>query len=67
MLVSISYDMGATVAATCDLLECSPDADHYDPESAHALEALLRELNRVGHYWVGGGAAPLILLMRVQG
>jgi len=41
----------------CDLRECFPDDDE---EYQAALDALKAE----GRYWTGGGAAPLVLLMK---
>lgn len=41
----------------CELTECFPD----DPEAFAEAEA---EIKRCGQAWVGGGAAPLIILER---
>lgn len=40
------------------LWECFPDDN--DPEYQLALDALKRD----GRYWTGGGAAPLVLLVK---
>lgn len=61
MIVKVSWDEGATFERACDLTDCIDtkwDADTY--------YAALRELTTVGRYWIGGGAAPLCLLMRAQ-
>jgi hypothetical protein len=60
------YDTDATGAeifrAECDLAECGLDDNGYnDDEYAIALY----ELQNTGRYWIGGGASPLVLLMRV--
>ena len=47
-----------TFRAQCELIECFPDAPD-DPE----YQLALAELKRAGRYWVGGGAAPLTLLI----
>ena len=41
---------------TCDLSEAAPDSDDY--------QLTLAELQLMGRAWVGGGAAPLVLLIR---
>lgn len=50
-----------TLRSECDLLECFPDGA-LDDEYLQALA----ELRDAGRFWVGGGAAPLVLLMRVS-
>lgn len=45
-----------TYRATADLRDCLPDDEEY--------EVARHELNVVGRYWIGGGAAPLVLLLR---
>lgn len=61
MRVKISWDEGATFERECELEDCIQvewDADTY-------YEAK-RNLSRHGRYWLGGGAAPLALLLRVR-
>jgi hypothetical protein len=68
MIVKIfDYDpvAGEVFRAQCDLHECFPD-DSRDPNGVSEFLVALGELNRSGRYWVGGGAAPLVLLQRVQ-
>lgn len=62
MMVKI-YDIedgGAEVLRCEALLADAIERD--DPEYRQALA----ELERAGRYWAGGGAAPFVLLMRVQ-
>ena len=54
-----SETFAETFRAECDLSECFPD-DDYDRHMAAA------ELQVCGRTWVGGGAAPLVLLMRTE-
>jgi len=61
MRVKISWDEGSSFDRECDLEDCIQaewDADTY-------TEAR-RELQHVGRYWLGGGAAPLCLLVVVR-
>lgn len=46
-----------TTRSECDLRECFPDdeTEYYVAKGA---------LNKEGRYWTGGGAAPLVLLMK---
>ena len=48
---------GEVYRCTCDLAECFPDDDA-------ELRAAVSELSTTGRYWTGGGAAPIVLLMR---
>ena len=48
-----------TFRCECDLDDCFDGGDG-EASVAHA------ELSQIGRYWTGGGAAPLVLLMRVQ-
>lgn len=61
MLVKISYDEGATFDETCDLRDIYVGED-LDEE----YFAARNELERIGRYWEGGGAAPLVLIMKVR-
>lgn len=68
MIVKIfDYDPvnGEVFRAECDLHECFPD-DSRDVVGNSEFLIALGELQRSGRYWVGGGAAPLVLLQRVQ-
>jgi hypothetical protein len=47
-----------TLRAECELIECFPDGVA-DPE----YHAALAELKKTGRFWIGGGAAPLALLI----
>ena len=60
------YHCDATTGAerpgeTCELLDVFGDGRE-DPEYRPAVA----ELTKTGRYWLGGGAAPLVLLMRVE-
>lgn len=46
-----------TTRSECDLRECFPDDDE---EYYVALGALKKD----GRFWTGGGASPLVLLMK---
>ena len=55
--IYLSADGAETLQSVCDLWECFPEYDAgYNEARA--------ELGRIGCYWIGGGAAPLFLLMR---
>jgi len=58
MRIKITDDNEATWRE-CDLRDAFPDDDE-EYEAAHA------ELTQTGRYWAGGGAAPLMLIMRVR-
>lgn len=49
---------GDVVSRGKDLQDCSPDAAPDDPEVLEAYDAL----QRIGRFWIGGGAAALFLL-----
>lgn len=52
------YETGEEVyRCTCDVAECFPDDDD-------TLRAAVSELMTTGRYWAGGGAAPVVLLVR---
>ncbi len=51
--------------AQCDLHDCFPD-DSRDENGNSEFLAALNELTRSGRVWIGGGAAPLVLLMRAE-
>ena len=55
----VDEDGGERLRTECELDECYPD----DPET---LARASNELERAGRYWDGGGAAPVVLLMRVR-
>ena len=52
---------GETLRCIADLADAFPDPE--DGERAKAE----RELRKSGRYWAGGGAAPLVLLVRLMG
>lgn len=53
----IDYDDNDEILrCVCDLQDCFPD----DDEGYHLAR---NEIDRSGRCWVGGGAAPLVLLM----
>ena len=59
----ISHNGDETFRAECDHSECFPNDQGYnDDESEIALD----QLRTSGRYWAGGGAAPLVLLMRAE-
>lgn len=61
-VIDIDQVTGAeTPRCECELRDCFPDADD-------DIDFILTEgtLKREGRCWIGGGAAPLVLLMRVQ-
>jgi hypothetical protein len=43
--------------AECDIAECFPD----EPEAASAA---MLEIEKTGQAWIGGGAAPAVILER---
>jgi hypothetical protein len=54
-----------TLRCECDFDEafpCHPDHPNDNPERPLAYQ----ELRDTGRYWIGGGAAPLVLLMRAD-
>lgn len=57
-LYDVDKDGNETFRAQCDHAECFDNAD----DAARALDTLRRD----GRYWAGGGAAPLVLLMRAS-
>jgi hypothetical protein len=56
IVIDIAPDGTETERCRCDHRDCFPD-----PTEAWAAE---RELCKSRRYWAGGGAAPLVLLMR---
>lgn len=57
-IYAVDQQTGAeTVEGECDLTEALDDPEYLDA---------LMELEKVGRYWVGGGAAALSLLMRID-
>lgn len=48
-----------TLRCVCDLADCFPDDMGDEYEQARV------ELRDAGRFWIGGGAAPLVLLIRV--
>jgi hypothetical protein len=50
-----------TPSGECELVEAFGDG-RADPDFLPAAD----ELARAGRYWLGGGAAPLVLLMAVR-
>ena len=58
MRVKISWDEGNTFERTCELDDCIQK--EWDAETYHEAK---NELGKTGRYWLGGGAAPLCLLM----
>jgi hypothetical protein len=48
-----------TFRSLCDLRECFP----IGPDTSAEYIVAHDELDRVGRYWVGGGAAPLVLMI----
>jgi hypothetical protein len=59
-IFDVDQDTGAeTYREHCELIECFPDG-RGDPEYWDAVTELVQG---PGRYWVGGGAAPLVLLM----
>ncbi len=48
-----------TFRAQCELRDCFPNDDE-------DFQKALAELKRSGRVWVGGGAAPLTILMNVE-
>jgi hypothetical protein len=61
MRVKISWDEGATFERECELTDAiNPEWDRDEYEAARV------ELERAGRYWIGGGAAPLGLLMTTK-
>ena len=60
MKIKISWDEGSTFDRECNLQDAiNPEWDNDEYERARAA------LSTIGRYWVGGGAHPLGLLMRV--
>jgi hypothetical protein len=57
MLVKTSSDNGSTFGAPADT------RDIFGDDEAERIEAEAA-LIQIGRYWTGGGAAPLILVMR---
>ena len=48
-----------TLRSECELRECFPD----DEEEYHTVFVTL---TKDGRYWTGGGAAPLVMLKKVN-
>jgi hypothetical protein len=61
-IYDIERETGAeTFTGECELIEAFGDGAR-DPEYYEAF----REIASVGRYWLGGGAAPLVLLMSAE-
>lgn len=62
-LIDIDQGTGAeTYRTTCQLSECFPDAGPSDEDYAEIGEAIIN-LATTGRHRLGGGAAPLVLLL----
>lgn len=61
MRVKISWDEGATFERECEIEDCFQV--EYDRE---AYEAARADLQQSGRHWIGGGAAPIGLLVLVS-
>lgn len=60
MRVKISWDQGATFERECWLDECIQK--DWDIET---YQEACRELSSCGRYWLGGGAVPIALIVKV--
>ena len=61
MRVKISWDQGSTFERECELEDCIQT--EYDAATYREAQC---ELGKTGRYWLGGGAAPLALLIVVR-
>lgn len=61
-VLRITQDGSEVFERFSELRDCFPDDDQNDSDYQRAAA----EVQRSGRVWVGGGAAPMFLLMRVE-